>query len=247
MKEMSPMTSRSVFLMLFAALLPAQTFVDPPILTIDQQLRSRGILPDEASLENALLNVDPEVRILAALKLGDEKNTSAVAAIEAALKKEKMPEVKIQLAFALAELGDSEGLRALTSFCGDQSQSSSIRLGAAQDLLRFGNTLCFQNVLAIVSDPKQDSATVAQAAAVLGEYQRLVKNDSAVLKPLVKLLDSADPTVRIAASQALRHVGATTMMPALQAAIEREKDEGARAQMEADLRILQRQAVKENR
>ena len=223
----------------------AQTFVDPPILTTDQQLRQYGLAPDQKSLEEALSSSGPQIRILAAMKLADDKAVTSEPKIEAALQNEKVPEVTIQLAFALAELGNPQGISSLTSMCNAKTQSTSIRLGAAQDLLHFGKAVCLSGVLGILNDPKQDSSTIAQAAYILGKYPEFLKTDQkSLVEPLRTLLNSPDPTVRIAASQALANVGNASLLPELQAAIVRESDDSVRSQMEANQRILQRKALK---
>jgi hypothetical protein len=65
----------------------------------------------------ALRSPDDKVRYLAALRLAEEADTDAVPTIEDALKVEKIPETRTNIAIALVQLGQGTGAVELSAEC----------------------------------------------------------------------------------------------------------------------------------
>ncbi|HZS54904.1 MAG TPA: HEAT repeat domain-containing protein [Bryobacteraceae bacterium] len=210
--------------------------------TIDQQLQDHKISPNRSDIIQALQSLDGEVRALAALKLANDKDANAVPHISDAFRNERVPEVEIQLAFALAELGEKSGTTSLKTLCDDKSQSVSIRLGAAQNLLGLHNQDCLSAVLEILKN-NTESGSQANALGVLSGFREALKqHPQVIVDPIVKSLSASSPYVRISAALALENLTALSAIPELEFALAREQDEGVRAQMELDLAILKRKA-----
>src|SRR6266581_1042592 len=97
-------------------------------VTFRDALRTRHIELTKQALVEALRNPDAQVRYLAALTLAEDKATDTVPAILDALKSEKEPETRTNIAFALAELGEQRGFATLRSTCDTHDVPAYIRL-----------------------------------------------------------------------------------------------------------------------
>jgi HEAT repeat protein len=94
-------------------------------------------------------NADPEVRDLAAQKLAEDGATEAILAIREALASEKVPWTRMNIAFALARMGESIGFDTLEDNCRNKDTSGAIRSRSAEYLLRFDrdSTTCLSGVV----------------------------------------------------------------------------------------------------
>jgi hypothetical protein len=88
-----------------------------PLPTFGELLRRHNIELTQSALIAALKNPDPEVRDLAAQKLAEDKATEAIPAIMQALSSEKVPQTRMNVAFALAVMGESVGFDTLEDNC----------------------------------------------------------------------------------------------------------------------------------
>ena len=81
--------------------------------TFGDLLKRPNIELTQQGLVDALRNTDPEVRSLAAHKLAEDKAVETIPAIKDALATEKVPWTRMNIALALAEMGESIGFDTL--------------------------------------------------------------------------------------------------------------------------------------
>ena len=81
-----------------------------PLPTFGELLKRHNIQLTQPALVDALRNTDPEVRDLAANKLAEDKAVETIPAIKDALASEKVPWTRMNIALALAEMGESSPL-----------------------------------------------------------------------------------------------------------------------------------------
>jgi HEAT repeat protein len=204
--------------------------------TFAEFLKRHGIEVTEKGLVSALKNPDPEIRDNAAQELADRKAAAAIPAITGALAVEKDPELQVNLAYALARLGDRDGFVALQHFC--DTASASPRLKAALYLLTsFNDESCFGAVESVLqSESERDHAFVVNAMSLVPRFHQLPASDEQRLIVLtVKQLEDPDATVRMTASEVLAKVGDAAVVPSLQKAIADETDQVARSWMQREL------------
>lgn len=104
-----------------------------------EALQAKNIGTDEASLIRAMKNDDAGVRSLAALELAEERAIGATPEISAALKTEVLTSVRINLALALAQLGDDSGRVELDRIQAADSVPVALRIEAVRGLLALGS------------------------------------------------------------------------------------------------------------
>jgi HEAT repeat protein len=206
-------------------------------------LMSHGYAATAEGMVAALKDNDPEVRDRAAAELAFEKVTAAATAIKDAVSAEKDPDVQVNLAYALALLGDKGGILDLQHFC--ESDPTRPRLKATLYLLRdFADESCFGAVAAVLkSDSESDHPFVAQAMSLIPWFRDLPPSKQSQLIALTaKRLSDYDPNTRIVASQTLAKVADSEVIPALQKAIADEPDDVARGAMQRELDQLKAKA-----
>jgi HEAT repeat protein len=120
-----------------------------PLPTFGELLKRHNIQLTQPALVDALRNTDPEVRDLAAHKLAEDKAVETIPAIKDALASEKVPWTRMNIALALAEMGESIGFDTLEDNCKNKDTSGDIRARSAEYLLRFNrdSTTCLSGVL----------------------------------------------------------------------------------------------------
>jgi len=207
--------------------------------TFGELLKRHNIQLTLPALVDALRNADPEVRDLAAQKLAEDRANEAIPAIKQALASEKVPWARMNIAFALAQMGESIGFDTLEDNCNNGGTSGPIRARSAEYLLRFGrdSTTCLSGVLDLLKGGSNGDRMVA--AELLPRYHKLSKEDSEkVFTGLVEALHAPDPAVRMAAGRALADFGDTRGIAELGRAIEGEQEQVVRSQLEEDLKML---------
>src|SRR4051794_759004 len=102
--------------------------------TVTQKLREHHIGLTKSDLVTALHNSDAEVRALAAQQLVDERAKDTTDAIAEALALETDAKAEVNIAYALAQLGDQRGIASLTKTCGASDRPGWIRVRAASYL-----------------------------------------------------------------------------------------------------------------
>ena len=207
--------------------------------TFGELLKHHNIQLTQPALVDALRNADPEVRYLAAHKLAEDKAVETIPAIKDALASEKVPWTRMNIALALAVMGESIGFDTLEDNCKDKGTSGAIRTRSAEYLLRFNrdSTMCLSGVLDLLKGGSNGDRMLA--AELLPRYHNVSKEDSEkVFTGLVEALHAPDPSVRMAAGRALTDLGDTRGIAELGRAIEGEQDQLVRSHLEEDLGIL---------
>ena len=100
--------------------------------TFGELLRRHNIELTQSALIAALKNPDPEVRYLAASKLAEDRASEAIHEIKQALASEKVPWTRMNIAFALAGMGESVGFDTLEDNCKNADTSGHIRARYAE-------------------------------------------------------------------------------------------------------------------
>lgn len=214
-----------------------------PGVTVEQALQSHHIQLTRPALIEALRNGDWQVRSLAAYKLATEGAKESIPALEAALAIETVPQARPNLAYALAKLGQGQGTETLNGICKDSSEKSFVRAEAARLILRVSSEspACLDAMIELLG--RADITTKMSAAGLLPEFHDLSAADAErVLGALLKTLEASDAALRHAASRALGRIGNPSAIPYLQNAINNERDQNVRSEMESDLKKLQQNA-----
>jgi HEAT repeat protein len=205
--------------------------------TFGELLKRHNIQLTQPALVDALRNTDPEVRYLAAHKLAEDNAVETIPAIKDALASEKVPWTRMNIALALAEMGESIGFDTLEDNC--KNKDTSIRARSAEYLLRFNrdSTTCLSAVLDLLKGGSNGDRMVA--ADLLPRYRNLSKEDlEKAFTGLVEALHAPNPAVRMAAGRALADLGDTRGIAELERAIGDEQDQLVRSRLEEDLGIL---------
>lgn len=207
----------------------------PPVETFAAGLQRHHIELTEPALIAALQDPDGEVRSLAAAQLAAMDNHAALKNIIRAVEDERDPQVQVNLAGASTWLGSRVGLEQLERMCADINVPSAARLDAARYVSNKSQPTCFSAVQEIArTEQSADMRVLAIEAAVSYRGQA----DRAQTVALSALAD-IDPSVRIAAADALRSLRATTAIAALNRTLQSEGDETAREHLREAIRILQ--------
>jgi hypothetical protein len=134
------------------------------------------------------------------------------------------PENAIAAANALGELGDRIAVEPLVILFQNTSRPPSVRLAAAEALLRLKSAPA---VVTLLGALRRDSWQVRRnAAAVLGQIQA-----SWAVEPLIEALDDPHPIVRRTAAAALRRVGTAEAVAALRVRFVSQAAETARPEV----------------
>ena len=212
---------------------------DGRLPTTEERLKRHNVASNAPALVQALRNPDSEVRYLAAQKLAEDKDKEAIPDIVRALDSETVPATQINMAFALAQLGDERGFTALTKSCDDQKIKPGLRVRAAGYLLNLNNESCLKAVMTVLrSDADFDSRMLG--LSLLGRFHHISDEDSkSMCAAAVQALTDPTPAVRISASTALVALGNPAAIPALERAVDSETDEAVKSQMKSNLERLQ--------
>ncbi|HEY6763157.1 MAG TPA: HEAT repeat domain-containing protein [Candidatus Sulfotelmatobacter sp.] len=215
----------------------------PKILTggspasLTEQLKQHHVELTQAGLKKALHSPDEQVRYLAALRLGEEKDIDSIPAIEEALAAEKVAETRINIAIALVQLGQDKGIAELTADCKDSELPGYFRARAMIYMLPRGNKACFRAALDLLST---DPDSRDQVLSLLPQYRYPSKEESdEILEATTNCLTDESGAVRIQASYTLRTLGNPSAIPYLQSAIAAERGDVVRSQMQASLESLE--------
>ena len=209
-----------------------------PPSTVSEKLKENHIALNRTALLQALHNPDAEIRGLAAVQLGGNKDISVVQdIIEAASVESRVP-TRLDMALALTWLGEPKGAELLKTTCQNSQIAASLRTRAAAYLLDANDNGCLKAVLSIVqSEP--ESLSRMDAVALLPRFKNVSQDDShKIHDSVVKSLKDDSPALRLTASHALVYLGDTSAIPDLQAAIAAEQDETIRNGLETDLKRL---------
>jgi hypothetical protein len=207
----------------------------PPVETFAAGLERHNIPLTEAALIAALQDPDGEVRSLAAAQLAAMDDHATLKYIVRAFQDERDPQVQVNLAGASTWLGSRLGLEQLERMCADINVPSTARLDAARYVSNKSLPTCFSAVQEIAQTEQDASIRVLAIAAAIS-YRGKADRAQAVA---VSALADVDPSVRIAAADALRYLRATPAIGALNHALQTEGDETARQHLREAIRVLQ--------
>jgi HEAT repeat protein len=232
----------SIFLgFAFAATTPMLAQNGPPP-TFTELLQQHHVALTKTGLLDALRSPEAEVRDLAAAKLAEDKTEDAIPAITQALAAEYVSGTKVNIAFALAQLGNEVGTSTLKETCHKSEINQGLRVRAALYMLDLKSNACLPDVLDLLQSQDEDDAGYRmEALSLVPRFKDVSKDDSQELLAItLRSLEDATPAVRMSASDALARLRDATAIPYLRSAIAAEQDEVVRAQMETALQWLQR-------
>jgi HEAT repeat protein len=207
----------------------------PPVETFAAGLERHHIPLNEQALIAALRDPDGEVRSLAAAQLAAMDDHASLKNILRAIQDERDPQVQVNLAGASTWLGSRVGLEQLERMCADINVPSATRLDAARYVSNKSQSTCFSAVKEIART-EQDPDMRVLAIIAAASYRGQAEGAQAVA---VYALADVDPSVRIAAADALRSLRATNAIGALNRTLETEGDETAREHLRESIRVLQ--------
>jgi HEAT repeat protein len=202
--------------------------------TFADALARHSIPLTETALIAALKDSDGEVRSLAAAELAAMDDHPALPAISRAVDDERDPQVLVNLAGAASWLGSRHSLDQLQQVCQNSNMPSGVRLDAARYVSHRQLPGCF-SAIEQIERTEQDASVrvlaVQAAASYQGQEDRAEALDASALADL-------DPTVRIAAADALRALHAAGATGALRAALQAEGDDTVREHLREAIRVL---------
>jgi HEAT repeat protein len=207
----------------------------PPVETFAAGLERHHVPLTESALLEALRDPDGEVRSLAAAQLAAMDNHPALKNIVRAIEDERDPQVQVNIAGASTWLGSRTGLEQLERMCADINVPSTVRLDAARYVSNKSLATCFpavQDIAHTEQDPSVRVLAIQAAVSYRGQTDR-------AQTVAVAALGDIDPSVRIAAADALHFLRATSTIGALNRALQTEGDDTAREHLRETIRVLQ--------
>ena len=208
----------------------------PP--TVRQLLQQHNVPLTKEGLLRALRSTDAAVRYLAAEKLAEDRAYDTAPIVKEIFEKEGVMEARVNIALALAQLGDVSGKEALRFTCSSEDLPVYIRTRAAGYLLDLGSESCLAAILGILPSGDQDSKL--QCLSLLPSFHHMTQMQfRQVLDAVNTSLSDQSPTVRINATIALGNLHSKAAIPYLQTAIRQESDEQVRSAMQNALQRLQ--------
>lgn len=188
-----------------------------------------------ALVDSSVEERGPNVRYLAAMQLAQDQSLVAVGAIQNALASETVPRTRVNLALALGLLGDPVGRKELLSICADKTYVPEFRLYA----VRYMFDLHFNDEQECLSATEQGTTSEnigdrVSALSLLTQFH-VDGKQAEVRDILVTHLSDSEPTVRLAAANALLQMHDLAAIPFLRQAIAVERDASVRAALQSAL------------
>jgi hypothetical protein len=235
-----------VFNVCAAALAQDVEMSAPQMRTITEVLASHGVTDlSEASLIATLSHSDPQVRVIAAMKLGEDHHDDAVPAIESALSREQDLHAQIGLSEALWELHDDKGIAHLTAMCTDSSLGFSI-LNSVVDALQLTRTpagVCAETFFAAMGRTKEPGDIAMGTTRLSVIYCDCTPEQARRILTTLRFYlanREQEASIRLEASQALANIGTPECAEAIRAAISQEQNPDYRLFFEATLKALEK-------
>lgn len=215
------------------------------------QLAQHGIGSDKQSLIAALKNRDAEVRLFAAMRLGeydlDAARGDSIPALAEALRTETDPAVAAFMAAVLGDLGDFRGSRALERMCHDSQLSPRVKVDVARYLLDLNSENCLGDVLdlAFKGDVSNgDNSVTLGVLYLLPRFQRLPhissEDQNRIVEIIRKGLSNPSPHVRLSAADVRGRMSDKFAAADLQRVIDVESDADVRDSMRRSLSVSQK-------
>ena len=206
----------------------------PPVETFADGLARHHIDLTETALIAALASPDGEVRSLAAAQLAAMDDHPALPAIIDALEAEPDLQVQVNLAGAASWLNSRRALDKLQQLCQNLNVPSTTRLDAARYVSNKDLPTCFSAVEQVEQSGRDASLRILALEAAVNYRGQAARAQALAISALADL----DPTVRIAAVEALRSLHATGADDALGRALQTEGDDTVREHLRAAIRAL---------
>jgi HEAT repeat protein len=222
-------------LLLSASMKKAAAQAPPTVESVLMQYHIPNTIP---ALRDALKSPNPNIRMLVAGILAQDKDVDSIPLLRDALESERVESVKLSLATSLATLKDWQGLDLLGKTCNDREANQTTRLLAANRLLDAGNNDCMASVVEILGE-KPDAPS-----RELGlQYLRRTTSAPPFLLPklqtiLLNELQDISPINRQYAGECISVFGDANAIPALEAAISVEKNQPTRFHLEENLKRI---------
>jgi putative heme-binding domain-containing protein len=143
---------------------------------------------------------DGQVRVrLAAIdgivEAGDRK---AIPTLEKRYQSERDATVKIRLALAFGDLGDTSATRLLTATLRDPTSPEGLRDAVLTSLSKLGGDVAVKALIELLNDRKISDQSLPKVMSAVGKLKA-----EAAVKPLIARLKSKNPAIRAAAIEAL--------------------------------------------
>jgi HEAT repeat protein len=218
---------------------PDKSALSGPPPTPRAVLQLHHVALDSDSLIAALKNADPLVRGVAAGMLAEDKETAAIPSIRMTLEGERNQQTRINIASALAELGDNEGTAALRSICLNTSALDAFRLEAAIQLRPYSRD-CVASVKDIAWSSSEPDVRLGAMSQLQQDKESSPEDQRSLLALEVHALDDPNPTIRMVAADGLAKTGDPLVLPLLRKKMESETDEIVKSDMSRDIEALAR-------
>ena len=209
-----------------------------PLESFAQALTRHHIELIKPALIEALRNPDGEVRGLAAWQLLEMKAEDSLPQILQAVRDERDGATKVSLASAAAYLGAKEGTTALEGICHDSSEHDWVRTDAARHLFDLGDRACLPDLWKLMESGNVSYTRVAAISLVSQLHDRTASESAQVERSTLEALDDSNAYLRGYAAVMLGNLRDTTAIPYLRMAIQVEKEDTIKSQMETSLRSL---------
>jgi HEAT repeat protein len=225
-------------LFVFLLLLPRNEMAEP-LESFAHALTRHHIELTEPTLIEALRNPDNEVRGLAAWELLEMKAEDSLPQILQAMRDERGGATKVDLASAAAYLGgEKDGTAALEGVCHDSSEPGWVRTDAARHLFDLHDRACLPDLWRLMESGNESDTRIA-AINLVSQLQDRTASESAQIEHFtLEALDDPDIRLRWYAAVTLADLRDATAIPYLRMAIQVEKQDITKSQMEASLRSL---------
>lgn len=206
--------------------------------SFEQALGRHHIELTEPALIEALRNPDGEVRGLAAWQLFEMKADDSLPQILQAMRDERDGATKVNLASAAAYLGGKDGTVALEGICHDSSEHDWVRTDAARHLFDLNDRACLPDLWKLMESGNESDTRIAAINLVFQLKDRTASESAQIERLTLEALDDRDTHLRLYAVITLGDLRDTTAIPYLRMAIQVEKEDIIRSQMETSLRSL---------
>ncbi|NUQ28548.1 MAG: hypothetical protein HOQ35_08545 [Acidobacteriaceae bacterium] len=199
-----------------------------------EALQERGIGVDPDSLMKALSHSEPEVRRLAAMRLGTDNVRSATPALKSALQKETDSGVTLSMMGSLFRLAPRSGESYVVGLCQDPALGAQVNLAVANALTTVDAAqaarACAPTLEAWVTKSSPNPDDAANALTALASLQSKLDEDTVVRlrKQSIAFLAGQEFGRRIAAIEWLSRDRSAEAQKALEQAMDTEKDPALR-------------------
>ena len=208
-----------------------------PMPTPSAVLQLHHVALDSESLVAALKSPEPLVRGLAAVVLAENGDAGAIPPMKESLARESDQQARINIAKALAELRDSDGIAALRSVCLDTKALQAYRLEAAMEIRPYSRD-CLASVADIAWSSPEPDVRLEALNQLQREKEPLRGHEGSLLALEIHALNDSNPTVRMVAADGLAKAGDPSVLPLLRQKMEGESDGTVKSRMQRDIGAL---------